>query len=271
MAIELDRFCINRKVAPGLTLPAFFRLAKRLGINKVELRNDMYSGNVTDNLSHARVSTLAEQHQLEIVSINALYPFNQLTPQLLERAEVLLQEANDLNAKAIILCPLNDGTPVSVQETKQAFTLLSAMFIEAGVEALVEPLGFPVSSLRSAHQTQQLIRETNVPFRIVLDTFHHHLYEQAENEFALGIDVENIGLVHLSGVEDKRPAFELTDEQRVMLSKEDVLNNVSQVKRLEKMGYRGNYSFEPFSSSLADWDESQIEKSVRESIALLQV
>ncbi len=44
MNIEKTRFCINRKIAPGLSIEAFFRLEPRLEFNKVELRNDMPSG-----------------------------------------------------------------------------------------------------------------------------------------------------------------------------------------------------------------------------------
>lgn len=51
MNIEKTRFCINRKIAPGLSIEAFFRLVKRLEFNKVELRNDMPSGSVTDDLN----------------------------------------------------------------------------------------------------------------------------------------------------------------------------------------------------------------------------
>ncbi len=46
MAIAMQRFCINRKIAPALSIEAFFRLVNRLGLNKVELRNDLPSGKV---------------------------------------------------------------------------------------------------------------------------------------------------------------------------------------------------------------------------------
>ncbi len=34
MAIAMQRFCINRKIAPALSIEAFFRLVNRLGLNK---------------------------------------------------------------------------------------------------------------------------------------------------------------------------------------------------------------------------------------------
>jgi 2-keto-myo-inositol isomerase len=74
MAIAMQRFCINRKIAPALSIEAFFRLVNRLGLNKVELRNDLPSGKVTDDLSHQQVRELAARYHIEILTINAVYP-----------------------------------------------------------------------------------------------------------------------------------------------------------------------------------------------------
>lgn len=270
MAIDPTRFCINRKIAPTLSLDAFFQLVQRLGLNKVELRNDMPGGKVTDHLSADQLLALKEKYEIEIVTINALYPFNRPDAALLAKAEALLQEAQRIGAKALVMCPLNEGVAISSDETLAAMQTLAPLFARYGIQGLVEPLGFPVSSLRSAVQTQSLIRDAQVPFKLLLDTFHHHLYENAEQEFPAEIDVNQIGLVHLSGVEDIRPTAELTDEERIMLSDSDVLNSVAQVKRLEMLGYKGIYAFEPFSTQLASWTEADIEREIRHSIALLQ-
>ncbi|MGK3142534.1 TIM barrel protein [Pantoea sp. C2G6] len=270
MAIDPTRFCLNRKIAPRLSLEAFFQLVQRLGLNKVELRNDMPGGRVTDDLSADQLRALTDRYHIEIVTINALYPFNRIDDALLSRAEALLQEAQQIGAKALVMCPLNDGVALSSAQTQAAMVQLAPRFAHYGIQGLVEPLGFPVSSLRSAVTAQQLIAAAQLPFKLVLDTFHHHLYEQAEEEFPAGIDINQIGLVHLSGVEDLRPTAELTDEQRVMLSDRDVLNSVVQVKRLEMLGYRGVYAFEPFSSQLDSWTPAEIERQVRHSIELLQ-
>jgi 2-keto-myo-inositol isomerase len=270
MAIDPTRFCINRKIAPALTLEAFFQLVQRLGLNKVELRNDMPSGKVTDDLSVAELRALTDKYHIEIVTINALYPFNRTDDALLEKADALLKEAQAIGAQALVMCPLNEGIEITPQQTLEALQVLTPGFEKYGIKGLVEPLGFPVSSLRSAVQTQKLIQQANVPFKVLLDTFHHHLYENAENEFPLEIDVNQIGLVHLSGVEDTRPTAQLTDEERIMLSDRDVLNSVAQVKRLEMLGYKGIYAFEPFSSELETWGEEEIERQIRHSIELLQ-
>lgn len=51
MTINRQRFCINRKVAINLDIEQFFRLVQHTGLNKVEIRNDMPEGRVTDGLS----------------------------------------------------------------------------------------------------------------------------------------------------------------------------------------------------------------------------
>ncbi len=79
-----------------------------------------------------------------------------------------------------------------------------------------------------------------------------------------------IGLVHLSGVEDGRDKGTLSDEERIMLSEGDRLESRRQVQNLERLGYTGVYAFEPFSSQLDSWSEADIEREIRQSIALLQ-
>lgn len=263
------RFCVNRKIAPSLSIPQFFKLVSQLGIHNVELRNDMPSGRVTDDLSGDGVKALAHESGIRIVTINALYPFNQLNEEVLQRARQLLSDAQAVGAESLVLCPLNDGTPISAADTVSALKTLAPLFAEAGIQGLVEPLGFPQSSLRSATQAQTLIREAAVPFRLLIDTFHHHLFEEAEQTFEQGIDIQQIGLVHLSGVTDPRPVSELTDEERIMLSADDRLRSKQQVERLEKMGYTGLYAFEPFSSAMNSWQEADITREIRNSIQLL--
>ncbi len=117
MAIAMQRFCINRKIAPALSIEAFFRLVNRLGLNKVELRNDLPSGKVTDDLSHQQVRELAARYHIEILTINAVYPFNRRSEEVRQLTESLLKEAQAIGAKSLVLCPLNDGSEVPASET----------------------------------------------------------------------------------------------------------------------------------------------------------
>lgn len=245
MAIAMQRFCINRKIAPALSIEAFFRLVNRLGLNKVELRNDLPSGKVTDDLSHQQVRELAARYHIEILTINAVYPFNRRSEEVRQLTESLLKEAQAIGAKSLVLCPLNDGSEVPASETLGALRDLAPLFAFYGIHGLVEPLGFPQSSLRSAHQAQTLIHDARVPFKLLIDTFHHHLYPQAADEFSQ-VEVADIGLVHLSGVDDSRPREQLTDAERIMLTPKDRLGTCEQVKALEARGYQGVYAFEPF-------------------------
>lgn len=277
MAIALERFCINRKIAPNLKLENFFRLVKNCGLSKVELRNDMPGGKVTDNLSNEQLNALATEFGIEIVTINALGMFNLLEDQaaLLKNAEALLVQAKAIHSKALVMCPhcsTSDRRSEAQkrEDTLAALQLLAPLFKQYGVEGYVEPLGFGISSLRSSLLAQAIIRDSDAPYKLVLDTFHHYLSDVIQPEFDAQIRVEQIGLVHLSGVEDPRIKGALSDEERIMLSDKDRLASVTQVQNLERLGYQGVYAFEPFSSQLNTWTEGDIEREIRQSIALLQ-
>lgn len=277
MTIAPDRFCINRKIAPNLDLEQFFSLVKKCGLNKVELRNDMPSGKVTDNLSNDQLNALAEKYGIEIVTINALGMFNLLDDQaaLLKNAEALLSQAQAIRSQALVLCPHcsagdNRSEEQKKTDTLAALKLLAPLFSQYGVQGYVEPLGFGISSLRSSLLTQSLIRDSGAPYKIVLDTFHHYLSDVTQPEFDAQIQIDGIGLVHLSGVEDRRAKSALSDEERIMLSDKDRLESKKQVQDLERLGYTGIYAFEPFSSQLDSWTAADIEREIRQSIALLQ-
>lgn len=120
MTIAAERFCVNRKIAPSLSIEAFFKLVSSTGLHRVELRNDLPGGSVTDNLSHQQVRALAQRYQIDIVMINAVYPFNRHSEEVRTLTEQLLREAKDVGASALVMCPLNDGSPVSQEETIDA-------------------------------------------------------------------------------------------------------------------------------------------------------
>ncbi|OWF79395.1 inosose isomerase [Yersinia rohdei] len=277
MFIAQNRLCINRKIAPNLSIERFSKLVKKCGLNKVELRNDMPSGEVTDGLTAAQLNALANEYEIEIITINALQYFN--LPEhgsvLLQEAENLLKQAQAINCHGVILCPnCNASDPRSAgqkeQDTLDALLLLAPLFKKYQITGLVEPLGFEISSLRSHLLTQSIIRQSAAPYKMVLDTFHYYLSDIVQAEFDAHIDVNTIGLVHLSGVEEARLKSTLTDEDRIMLSEQDKLQSKQQVENLERLGYQGIYAFEPFSSQLTTWSEADIEREIRHSIAYLQ-
>ncbi|EOS95104.1 inosose isomerase [Erwinia tracheiphila PSU-1] len=108
-----------------------------------------------------------------------------------------------------------------------------------------------------------------MPFKLLINTFHHHLYPAADSKFSQ-VNIAQIGLVHLSGVEDTRPREELTDDERIMLTHSDYLQTCKQVQHLESRGYRGIYAFEPFAPEPANWNEVKIRQEIQNSIMLIQ-
>lgn len=277
MSIAQNRFCINRKIAPNLSIERFFHLVNKCGLNKVELRNDMPSRKVADELTTAHLNSLADEYDIEIVTINALQYFNlpEHSSALLQEAEEMLKQAQEIHCHGIILCPncsANDrrSAEQKEQDTLDALLLLAPLFKKYQITGLVEPLGFDISSLRSHLLAQSIIRKSATPYKIVLDTFHYYLSDINKAEFDAHIDVNTIGLVHLSGVEETRLKSTLADEDRIMLSDKDKLNSKQQVRNLERLGYQGIYAFEPFSSQLNTWSEADIEREIRKSIAYLQ-
>ena len=96
-------------------------------------------------------------------------------------------------------------------------------------------------------------------FRLVHDTFHHHL--AGEDIFFPNLT----GLVHISGVEEADlPIERMRDGHRVLVGGADRLGNIRQLRELLARGYRGALSFEPFASEIAEADD--IEDRLRASI-----
>lgn len=88
-------------------------------------------------------------------------------------------------AKALVMCPLNDGTAVSFDDLVAALKAMKPILEERGLTGLVEPLGFPVSSLRTKAEAIKAIKAINAAgcgdvYRLVHDTFHHHLAGETE-------------------------------------------------------------------------------------------
>ncbi len=69
-------FSLNHMVAPRLAHIAFFDLARRLGLDSVEIRNDLKGVALADGTSGRQVGAAAKARGLRILSINALQRFN---------------------------------------------------------------------------------------------------------------------------------------------------------------------------------------------------
>ncbi|MGI0528104.1 TIM barrel protein [Rhizobium giardinii] len=261
-------FALNHMTAPALPLKDFFALAASLGISAVEIRNDLEGNAIIDGTPAAAVRDLAERHGLTIISINALQRFNEWNGDRAREAEELVTYARDCGAKALVLVPVNDGSGQGDGERqanlRQALTALKPMLDEAGIVGLVEPLGFEICSLRSKTEAAEGIRAVKGEgtFKLVHDTFHHHL--AGEETF----HPELTGLVHISGVADPAVTVsDMRDPHRVLVGAGDRLDNAGQMKRLRESGYAGPFSFEPFSPDVHQL--SNVQAAVRDSMAFL--
>lgn len=257
------RFAINHIAAPGLAPADFFAMARRLGATEVEIRND--TPDVTGRWTPEAVKDAAGEAGVTILSINALYPFNLWSGDLPARAEALADYAAACGARAVVMCPLNDGRPVGHSRTVAALEAFAPLLRARGLGGLVEPLGFPVSSMRTKGEAVAAIEEAAGwdVYRLLHDTFHHHLSGET------AIYPRRTGLVHISGVADPAVAVAaMLDAHRVLVDDRDRLENVAQIRALSAGGYEGPFSFEPFAAEVLELADP--ETALADSIAHLR-
>lgn len=141
------------------------------------------------------------------------------------------------------MCPLNTGEAVPHEAAVQALKAFAPILRARGLTGLVEPLGFPGSSLRTKADAISAIEAAGgrEVYKLVHDTFHHHL--AGETAFF----PEWTGLVHISGVSDPDVSVaDMLDAHRVLIDTTDRLENLQQIRTLLARGYAGPFSFEPF-------------------------
>jgi 2-keto-myo-inositol isomerase len=253
---HLVRFALNHMVAPRRTVAELVALARNLRLDAIEIRNDLPGVAIADGTPAAEVRRAAEDGGVRILSINALQRFNDWTPARAEEAAALAAYAKGCGAQALVLCPVNDRAWRPSERERRAklndaLRALGTILAEAGILGLVEPLGFTESSLRFKGDAVEAIDELKLQdrFRLVHDTFHHHLSGEPR------MYPEHTGLVHISGVEDASLPFErIRDGHRVLVGPDDFCTALLQILALTE-NYDGAYSFEPFASSVHDLDD----------------
>ncbi|MFC6489171.1 TIM barrel protein [Nitratireductor sp. GCM10026969] len=244
-------FALNHMCAPDLSISALCELARDLGAAGIEIRNDIPGNAIADGTPPASVARAADEHGMRILSINALQRFNAWDGAREEEARALIAYARACGAEALVLVPTNDGTGRANGERQAnlriALKALRPMLAEAGIVGLVEPLGFETSSLRCKAEAVEAIEalQAGSTFRLVHDTFHHHL--AGETQFFAA----HTGLVHISGVtEGALETVRMRDGHRVLVDDGDRLGNIGQLRTLMDAGCTGCVSFEPFSESV---------------------
>jgi 2-keto-myo-inositol isomerase len=263
------RFALNHIVAPHAELDAFLAVAAALGIDAVEIRNDLPGVAMADGTAASTVRALTEKHGLALLSINALQRFNDWNDTRAAQAKALAAYCQACGAQALVMCPVNDwqfrpGERARLDGLRRALSELAPILAGHGIVGLVEPLGFTESSLRLKRDAVEAIDAVGAAstFRVVHDTFHHAI--AGEDAFF----PERTGLVHISGVEDvSLPFASMRDPHRVLVGPRDRLGNVEQIRRLVDGGYAGRFSFEPFAKIAPTLPD--IASAVRESMAFL--
>ena len=263
------RFALNHMVAPRASAEALFGMAAELGLDAVEIRNDLAATAIADGTDAAVIRAGAARHGVRILSINALQRFNDWTSERAAEAQALAGYAAASGAESLVLCPVNDwrfrpGERARLDGLRRALSELGAILRGRGIIGLVEPLGFAECSLRSKREAVEAIDATGggETFRLVHDTFHHALAGES------AVFPERTGLVHISGVEENDLPFSgMRDRHRVLVGPHDRLDNVGQVRGLIKGGYSGFFSFEPFAESVHALAE--VHSALRQSAAYL--
>ncbi len=268
-------FALNQITAPRLTCREFIQLAKRLGCSGVELRNDLRDKRLCDREffdghSPRDVGTLVRENGMRLLGLSEVYAFNRWSEEIRVKVDRLIGEAVASGADSISLIPSNDGRTETddarLDALRNALSRILPMLEGTDLIALVEPLGFPTSSLRRKSDAIAAIKAVggDARYKLVHDTFHHHL--ASEREFF----PEWTGIVHISGVVD--PSVEvrdMQDEHRILVTGQDRLGNLTQIAALSSAGYRGAYSYECFASSVHH--SATIGSEIAESLAFIRV
>ena len=242
------RFALNHMAAPQLKLADFFALARTLGLDGVEIRNDLADQRLPDP---AEVKRLAGAAGVTLLTINALQKFNHWSDVRSAEAKALADYCKACGAQALVLVAANDSTgrgdDERVKNATEALRGLKPILQAAGITGLVECLGFEACSLRKKSEAVAAIDAAagRDVFMLTHDTFHHHL----AGETAMFPD--RTGLVHISGVEDPAVSVsDMRDSHRVLVGPKDRLGNIQQIRALLAAGYSGPLSFEPFATEL---------------------
>ncbi len=272
--IKRSRISLNRIIYPKLKLEDYYKFTKDLGLNKIELRNDLPGEKIIDGYTPGRLKELSKKYGVEILTINALQKFNlgAILPETIKELKKIINLSLSIGCKAIVLCPNNDvndkrNSGEIFEETVKALKSFGPLFRDSGMQGYLEPLGFEECSLQSLVTAMKAIQESGYPvYKTVHDTFHHHIGPDTFDTIENNYDISYTGLVHVSGVECNIPVEDYRDNHRVLITEQDRLQNKEQIELLLKLGYAGNISFEPFSKKVQEMEIEKIKSAINHSI-----
>ena len=246
------KFSLNHIICPSRSTQELIATAAQLDIKAIELRNDIQTHSITDLQQAREIGAAARESDIEILTINALYPFNIWNQERETQAEDLARLANACGAQGLVLCPFNEAgyganEAEKAANLRTALTKLDMILGQYNLRGFVEALGFPVSSLQFKREAVDAIKELGLAnrFGLVHDTFHHKGAGESE------MFTNMTSLVHISGVEDPDITFKsMLDAHRILIGPHDRLDNIAQIRQLLADGYDGYFSFEPFSRDI---------------------
>lgn len=220
--------------------------AAALGCVGIELRNDLPQP-LFDGMDPAEAGALVRDRGLRVLALAEVKRFNDWSDDKATEARALMGIAVACGAEAVSLIPRNDNLGMGNGERQAHLRLalreLAPMLADHGLVGLIEPLGFEICALRHKAEAVEAIEALGMTgrFKLVHDTFHHHLAGGGP------LFASHTGIVHISGVADPVPAInEMEDAHRVLVDADDRLGNVAQIRALHVAGYRGPVSFEAF-------------------------
>lgn len=239
-------FGLNQVTMARAPFDVFVETAAQLGCVGVEARNDL-GRPFFDGREACAAGRDIRARGLRLLGLSQVQPFNRWSDEVEAETRALIRTAQESGAETISLIPSNDGTgrdrAVRRSDLTRALEACLPMLEDAGMTALVEPLGFSLSSLRSKSELAAAIDALGAGDRIkiVHDTFHHALAGSGD------IFPDKTGIVHISGLSDpKVPVAEMEDHHRVLVDDRDRLDNLGQIRALSDAGFAGVLSFECF-------------------------
>ena len=243
-------FALNHMTVARASYAELVTMAAALGCVGIEVRNDLPQP-LFDGMDPAEGGRMARDAGLRLLAVAEVKRFNDWSDAKRAEALALMKIARAAGAEAVSLIPRNDNLGMGNGERQAnlrvALRELKPMLEDHGLVGLVEPLGFEICALRYKAEAVDAITALDAAgtFRLVHDTFHHHLAHGGP------IFPGHTGIVHISGVTDPDLGVaEMGDAHRVLVDERDRLGNLDQIAALQAAGYAGPVSFECFAPSV---------------------
>lgn len=229
---------LNQKTGRHLSYEAFLDLARDIGCVGVESRNDL--GRPLFNGASARLGgSMARERGLRLLGLSEVYPFNDWSDERAKAIQTLIDIATACGAETISLIPRVDGggTEDGTRQRvlRDVMRKVLPMFEDHNVVALIEPIGYASSSLKSKAELVDAIEAVGGPtkFKLVHDTFQYAIAGGGP------IFPEYTATVHISRISEPKPALDdRLDARRVLVDRLDRCGIVDQIDAFLNAGIK---------------------------------